>query len=442
MVVAFRVESPLPRPSRPLSWRSLGEDGGSEAAPSASLGALGAYRPLCFLHIAKTGGTSLTDALARLYPAERVFSDGGNVNLAYLTSLGPRLSGRAFLAGHADQGVAGVLQGRADIMTLLRNPADQAVSNYLHVLSEPHNALHADAARLSFQDYLRRHHDQIDYQARSLAVALGADAAESDALRLSPHALPAFLKSLAFAGVIEKPEACAEALSRRLPGAPAISLAYMNAAVCRGVSARTLSRLRQDYLDLRDDAELAPIFAREARLYQTAKALLTRQEADPASGGAAPSTGFIGAARFHTAEGLGRGPILATPLASPARHIVHGPYSRMAPGHYRADFTFRLEAAAGPGRIKLEAACNGGVRLGQRWLGAAACAKPGAMAIYFSHVDAADVLELRIRAKGFTGGRLVFEGVNISPASAARTWPSRVWRSLSLAWRGVRQGLG
>jgi hypothetical protein len=408
-------------------------------APPDTIG-LGEDRPLCFLHIAKTGGTSLTDALARLYPPEQVFSDAGNLTTGYLERLGARLTGRAFLAGHAGQGVAAALEGRADMITLLREPADQAVSNYLHVLSEPNNVLHADAARLSFTDYLRRHHHQIDYQARSLALAIGADPAESDALRHSPHALTDFLESLAFVGVMERMEACAKALSRRLPGTPPISLACMNAAVCRGVSARTLGRLRQDYLDLRDEADLALIFAREARLHQRAKDLLARLEADLKPGSATPRVGFIGAARFHTAQGLTRGRTVVAPLASSARHIIHGPYARMSPGHYQADFKFRLEAD-GPGRLKLEAACNGDIRLGRRWLSAATWARPGATAIHFTHADAADVLEFRIRAKGFAGGRLIFDGVTITPCAAARAWPSRVWRALSLARRGVRQGL-
>jgi len=411
---------------------------GREIAETTATPKLGVARPLCFLHIAKTGGTTLTDALARLYPPERVFSQGGNLNLGYVESLGPQLTEGAFLAGHAGQGVAAALRGRADIITLLRNPADQAVSNYLHVLSEPHNAMHADATRLSFRDYLRLHHDQIDYQARSLALALGASPAQSDALRLCPHALTDFLKSLAFVGVMERMEACALALSRRLPGEPKISLACMNAAVCRGVSARTLALLRQDYLDLRDDAVLSPIFAREARLHKMAEALLARLETHLTSESAARSAGFIAAARFYTAQGPARGPSVVAPLATRARHIVHGPYSQMAPGHYRADFHLEIEAL-GPGRLKLEAACNGTIVLGRRWLGPAACQKPGVAAIQFFHADAADVLEFRIRAKGFTGGRLVFRGVTISPSSAARTWGSRIWRALSLARRRVRR---
>lgn len=57
-------------------------------------------RPLCFLHIAKTGGTSVTDAIARLFPPDRVFTDRGNLSVDYLEGLGKRLAGRIFLAGH------------------------------------------------------------------------------------------------------------------------------------------------------------------------------------------------------------------------------------------------------------------------------------------------------------------------------------------------------
>jgi hypothetical protein len=418
-----------------------------EAGETAPRRSLRADRPLCFIHIAKTGGTSLTDALARLYSPDRVFSDGGNLSIAYLESLGESLSGPVFLAGHAAQGVAAWLGGRADMITLLRRPEDQAVSNYLHVLSEPHNALHAAATRLSFQDYLRRHRHQVDYQARSLAVALGINPAQSDALRTSSHALTGFLEGLPFVGVMDRMETCAEILSHLLPGHEVISLGCMNASVCRGVSTRTLAMLRQDYLDLRADPDLAPIFAREARLYATAQRVLARLEAAVPSNRAlrerAAPAGFISAARFHTAQGITRGPTVVAPLKGSARYVIHGPYQRLAPGHYRAAYHLRLETPvpATGGRLKLEAACNSDIRLRRRWLNAAECERPGPHVVHFTHADCADVLEFRIRARGFRGGRLVFEGVTISPSTAARAWPSRVWRALSLARRALRNAL-
>jgi len=407
----------------------------------------GGRRPLCFLHIAKTGGTSLTDALARHFRPDRVFSDCGNLSLAYLDSLGNRLGGPVLLAGHPAQGIAAALGGWADMITLLRRPADQTVSNYMHVLSEPHNALHADAASLSFRDYLRRHDHQIDYQARSVALAAGADPEASDALRLSDNALAAFLESLMFVGVTERMDTCTRVLSHRLTWGTALTSSYMNASVCRGVSTRTLARLRQDYLDLRDDADLAPIFAREGRLYATAKRILERLEADfpstsPLRAGASPG-GFIGARRFHTAEGRTRGPTVVASLEGSAQHIIHGPYARLPAGHYQAQFHLRLQAPhpAASGRIELEAACNGNIRLRRKWLRAAACASTRGLTISFTNPAVSDVLEFRIRAHGFTGGRLIFEGVTIGPCTAARAWPSRPWQALSLVRRGFRNGL-
>ncbi len=408
---------------------------------------LGADRPLCFLHIAKTGGTSLTDALARLYPPEQVFSDGGNLSIAYLETLGEKLGGRVLLAGHPDQGVAATLQGHADIMTVLRRPEDQAVSNYLHVLADSHNALHAAAASSSFTDYLRAHHHQIDFQARSLAIALAVDPALSDALRISSHPLTRFLESLPFVGVTERMETCADILSRLLSGRQAITLNYMNASVCRGVSARTLARLRQDYLDLRRDADLAPIFAREARLYATAERVMARLEAEVLSSRAlrnrAAPAGFISAGRFHTAEGLTRGPTVVASLEGSDPHIIHGPYARLPAGHYEVEFHVRLEGPqpTAKGRIELETACNDDISLRRKWLRAGACASTRGPVISFTHHHAFDVLEFRIRAHGFSGGRLIFDGVTIRPCTAARAWPSTPWRALSLARRALRNAL-
>ncbi|HEY2048411.1 MAG TPA: hypothetical protein VGH03_03660 [Caulobacteraceae bacterium] len=416
-----------------------------EAAPAAlrkpvTLG----DRPLCFLHIAKTGGTSVTDALARLFPPDRVFTDNGNLSVEYLEKLGERFAGRIFLAGHATAGVAEFLQDRADLITVLRRPADQAVSNYLHVLSDPENGLHAEAARGSFSDFLRRNDHQIDYQLGALCSALARDSARGHELRTRDlDIVLRFVDDLPFVGVMERAEACGEVLSRVIPDAGDLRLACLNSAVYRGISVRTLDLLRSEYETLKGDPRLAPIFAREARVHARAEAALARLElrlAQPGDRSVHGWTGAIGASRFSTRNGEILGSAIVCRLPEGAEHVVHGPYDRFPVGCYSVEFRFSVRGVApGPSpRVQIEAVSNGVVSLRRRWVGAEK--QSATRTLHFINDAASNVLEFRIRTRGFTNGRFVFEGATVRPSTLWRAWPSVLTRLLSRArwWRGRR----
>lgn len=61
--------------------------------------------PLYFLHIAKTGGTSLTAALKAFYRADEVISDAGNISVDFLKAHEHRINDATFLHGHAQHDV-------------------------------------------------------------------------------------------------------------------------------------------------------------------------------------------------------------------------------------------------------------------------------------------------------------------------------------------------
>lgn len=319
---------------------------------------------------------------------------------------------------------------------MLRRPADQAVSNYLHVLSDPENGLHAEASSGSFSDFLRRNDHQIDYQTGSLCVAITSDPARMHEIRtrdVSP--VLRLIDSLPFVGVMERAEVCGEVLSRVIPDAGAISLPCLNAAVYRGVSVRTLDRLHREYEALREDPQLAPIFAREAAVHARAAAALARLERrliqTDARAGHARKAGPISASRFSTREGEILGSAIVCRLSLGPEHLIHGPYDRLAAGCYRVDFQYSVRGV-GPGsasRIQIEAIGNGAVSLRRRWIPAIGPARK--RSLHFINDRASNVLEFRLRARGFAQGWLVFEGVSVCSSSLWRAWPSAVIQLLS-----------
>ena len=64
--------------------------------------------PLYFLHIAKTGGTSLTAALKAFYRADEVISDAGNISVDFIKAQEDRLHAAVFVHGHAQHGVMSI----------------------------------------------------------------------------------------------------------------------------------------------------------------------------------------------------------------------------------------------------------------------------------------------------------------------------------------------
>jgi hypothetical protein len=358
----------------------------------------------------------------------------------YLEGLGERLAGRVFLAGHAFDGVAEFLRDRADLITVLRRPADQAVSNYLHLLSDPDNGLHAEAVRGSFSDFLRRNDHQIDYQTGALVVALTRDRARMHELRtrdLDP--VLQFLDSLPFVGVMERADACGEVLSRVIPEAGEIRLPYLNSAVYRGISVRTLDRLRLEYEALRDDPQLAPVFAREARVHARAEAALLRLERRLTQPDRLPRRlvrqETVSASRFSTRYGAFADTAIVCTLPSGQGHLVHGPYDRFQSGCYAVEFRVAVTGAPATsgGRIQLEATSNGAISLRRRWITPTASARP--RTLHFVNDAASNVLEFRIRTRGFVEGQLLFEGITVRRSTIWRAWPSVLTRLLSWARR-------
>ena len=125
-------------------------------------------RPLVFFHIAKTGGTSATAALRPLF-GDAVTS-GGNLSIACLATHPP--ADDVLYHGHPEHGAAWAVPRGAVTATVLRTPEEQAVSNYLHLLRNPHLPFHDTAMQLGFSGLIRAVPRLLAYQAVSLDVAI------------------------------------------------------------------------------------------------------------------------------------------------------------------------------------------------------------------------------------------------------------------------------
>lgn len=111
-----------------------------------------------FVHIPKTGGTSLREVLLRQYPARRAFWIVDPVkDSAWLASLPEEDRARLRLVeGHMYYGVHELLPRPCVYMTMLREPVERVLSYYSHIRSREDHFLHETARDLSLGACIER----------------------------------------------------------------------------------------------------------------------------------------------------------------------------------------------------------------------------------------------------------------------------------------------
>ena len=129
---------------------------------------------LFYFHVAKTAGTSLINEIRQHFAEADILNEGVNITLPFLQAYGKeRLREVGFIHGHPGFGVAAYLEGVADAIMLLRNPMDQAISNFLSLTRIHTDLVHRTATGLGFRDFVRTYPEFLVFQTLSLATVSG-----------------------------------------------------------------------------------------------------------------------------------------------------------------------------------------------------------------------------------------------------------------------------
>jgi len=159
-------------------WASRVASGGAGSGPAAA-GAASAEAQIYFLHIMKTAGTSLVNAMAARSGPRLCLSQVFLDHVPFLPE--PLLQGAALVAGHLGAGVIPWLAPDAKVVTVIREPVSRVLSHYSHLRRDP--AVMSHTAELSLSDFVRlpRWRPLVEnFQARHLVHDLGVAGAWVD----------------------------------------------------------------------------------------------------------------------------------------------------------------------------------------------------------------------------------------------------------------------
>ena len=115
---------------------------------------------IIFLHIPKSGGTTLHHIIESQYPPGAVYTiDGAHVreSIAAFKALSPEARSRLLMVkGHMAFGLHAWLQQPATYITLVRDPVERAISHYYHIVRTPHHTHYPTVVgqNMSLQDFV------------------------------------------------------------------------------------------------------------------------------------------------------------------------------------------------------------------------------------------------------------------------------------------------
>ena len=151
-----------------------------------------------FVHITKCGGTSILEAIREAYPeSSRLELNGDQYaeKSAMLAAIGRRLPSASIVFGHrVFAGLRHSMRQPVQMVTVLRNPIDRAISQYNFILTRPperqfvHRALSADNVRVPFAAWLNEFPPAGNHIVWMLYHVLGDEARVFDFSRRVGHA--------------------------------------------------------------------------------------------------------------------------------------------------------------------------------------------------------------------------------------------------------------
>lgn len=220
----------------------------------ASARADGQDGPIFLLHIPKTGGNTVISQFLSFMPVEAIWPPPPGLVLDEhnLREAARRLASLRFIHGHVEDGLTQHLPTEdLRMVTFIRHPVRLLVSHYLYLRQQTQNRLHAAAAALSIEAFLRRftamgNNPQARYLARAMGFPLPPGALfGAEGIGFALRAIERF----AFVGVTERmAESCA-AMAEEF-GLPQFPVGRENAVRASRDEAETLAQrlMREEFL--------------------------------------------------------------------------------------------------------------------------------------------------------------------------------------------------
>lgn len=184
---------------------------------------------LLYVHIPKTGGTSLISILDSKFPERKIFPLHSPANENLFWAFTPQeLKQFRFVRGHYrfgpyDESVYRHISQNPICITMLRDPIQRTVSSYRHIIRTPDHRLHATllANGSTLRDYLTREEYLPQITNLQTRIVVGAYPARPSGLRrrktISDKTMVMFakqrLEQYAFVGLMERFEESIELLT-------------------------------------------------------------------------------------------------------------------------------------------------------------------------------------------------------------------------------------
>ena len=214
-------------------------------------------KPFIFLHIPKTGGTTLTSVVRANTPPEELVHLWDRPRTSQL----PAIRKKSVVFGHLFFGLHRHFSSACTYVTVLRQPVDRVISHYFYHRRTPWDPFHSIARDHSLEEWSRSFIDAQNLQVQIVSGKRGV--ATRDTLELAKKNLAGF----GVVGILERFDETLQLMKQRL-GFHELRYVILKAAPCRpeeyDVSASCHEAIvEHNLLDLELYAEAQHLFQRQ-----------------------------------------------------------------------------------------------------------------------------------------------------------------------------------